>query len=280
MRAHHRATRDSQTAPQAAAGSGGTLGPRWARGCLDRLGRIRFVAGCDARFGVCRSVRSPASRAGDRNTRGREQDGGQLQRQHRGRAGRADAGVAVSLRPGRLCERRRWCDILGVARAGGHRRAYPPVAAGRQLAGRCDDRLVRPPVHRNGQRDLPLVVEPRRPRACGGRGRDARLSGRADRRSGYRPSYACLHRADRHRRLALSADRPLDVYADASGARRVSSDVRTDLYNTKLGMEWTTKKPSALGFEKGALGLQFDSGLRMSLRVRRGGIGMYLRSQF
>jgi hypothetical protein len=70
------------------------------------------------------------------------------------------------------------------------------------------------------------------------------------------------------------------VYADASGARRVTSDARTDLYSTKLGMEWTTKNPSMLGFEKGALGVRLDSGLRMSLRVRRGGLGMYLRSQF
>lgn len=70
------------------------------------------------------------------------------------------------------------------------------------------------------------------------------------------------------------------IYADASGARRISADARTDLYNTKIGLEWTAKKPSALGLEKGALGMQLDSGVRMSLRVRRGGVGVYMRSQF
>lgn len=69
------------------------------------------------------------------------------------------------------------------------------------------------------------------------------------------------------------------VFADALQARPVYADDRSELYSTKVGMEWKERK-SRFGFEKGALGVQFDSGLRMSLRARKGGVGVYLRSQF
>ncbi len=69
------------------------------------------------------------------------------------------------------------------------------------------------------------------------------------------------------------------VFADAWGARRSYADDRSDFYSTKVGMEWKERK-SRLGFEKGALGVQLDSGYRMSLRARKGGLGLYLRGQF
>ena len=68
-------------------------------------------------------------------------------------------------------------------------------------------------------------------------------------------------------------------YADALGARRSYGEYRTDLYGTKVGVEFKESR-SRLGFDKGSLGVQFDSGLRMSFRARRGGLGLYLRSQF
>ena len=70
------------------------------------------------------------------------------------------------------------------------------------------------------------------------------------------------------------------LYADALGARRSYADSRSELYGTKVGMEWKDKATSRFGFEKGALGVRFDSGLRMSLRARKGGVGLYLRGQF
>jgi hypothetical protein len=65
------------------------------------------------------------------------------------------------------------------------------------------------------------------------------------------------------------------LYADASGMRRYGDD----LVQAKVGVEWKPRT-SALGFERGALGIRFDSGYRMSLRAKRGGLGVYLRSQF
>ncbi len=69
------------------------------------------------------------------------------------------------------------------------------------------------------------------------------------------------------------------VFADALGARRSYADDRSDFYSTKVGMEWKERK-SRLGFEQGSLGLRLDSGYRMSLRTRKGGLGVYLRGQF
>lgn len=69
------------------------------------------------------------------------------------------------------------------------------------------------------------------------------------------------------------------VYADATSARRLAADAMPDLYAAKVGMEW---KPatSRLGFEHRAVGLQLQSGYRMSLRVRGGGLGVYFRGKF
>lgn len=67
------------------------------------------------------------------------------------------------------------------------------------------------------------------------------------------------------------------LYADASDARAAAPG--GDLYATRLGVEWA-RAPSRFGFEKGAFGLRLDSGYRMSLRLRHGGLGIYLRSRF
>ncbi len=69
------------------------------------------------------------------------------------------------------------------------------------------------------------------------------------------------------------------VFADASGARGLGADPSGAYYNTKVGMEWKPAK-SRMGFEQGAFGLHFDSGYKLSLKARHGGLGLYLRGQF
>lgn len=68
-------------------------------------------------------------------------------------------------------------------------------------------------------------------------------------------------------------------YADAVSARRLATESMPDLYAAKVGMEW---KPatSRLGFENRSLGIQLQSGYRMSLRVKGGGVGVYFRGKF
>jgi hypothetical protein len=78
-------------------------------------------------------------------------------------------------------------------------------------------------------------------------------------------------------RLRVSPESAL--YADASSARGLALERGADFYNAKVGMEWKPAK-SRLGLEHGSLGIQFDSGYRMSLRARHGGLGVYLRSKF
>jgi hypothetical protein len=69
------------------------------------------------------------------------------------------------------------------------------------------------------------------------------------------------------------------VYADATSARNLAMDAAPGLYNTKVGMEWEPAK-SRFGFENRSLGLQLQSGYRMSLRVKSGGVGVSFRSMF
>jgi hypothetical protein len=68
------------------------------------------------------------------------------------------------------------------------------------------------------------------------------------------------------------------VFADASGMRAWSPDTGGYL-RTKVGMEWKPAS-SRLGFERGMLGMQFDSGYRLSFKARRDGLRIYLRGQF
>jgi len=69
------------------------------------------------------------------------------------------------------------------------------------------------------------------------------------------------------------------VYADASGARGIGVDPNANYVNTKVGMEWKPAKQT-LGFEHGAIGMHFDSGYRLALKARHGGLGLFLRGQF
>ncbi len=48
---------------------------------------------------------------------------------------------------------------------------------------------------------------------------------------------------------------------------------------TRVGLEWMSAKPR-LGLQHGSVGLQLDSGYRMSLRTRHGGLALYLRGKF
>jgi hypothetical protein len=69
------------------------------------------------------------------------------------------------------------------------------------------------------------------------------------------------------------------VFADALGAPGLPPDSNGGYLNTKVGLEW---KPatSRFGFDRGALGIHLDSGYRLSVRARRGGLGLYLRGEF
>jgi len=69
------------------------------------------------------------------------------------------------------------------------------------------------------------------------------------------------------------------LFADASGARGLGVDPTAAYVTTRVGMEWAPAK-SVLGFSQGALGLQLDSGYRLSLRMRHGSPVLYLRTQF
>jgi hypothetical protein len=69
------------------------------------------------------------------------------------------------------------------------------------------------------------------------------------------------------------------VYADASGVRNLGTEAPANYVNTKVGMEWKPAKRS-LGFDHGAIGMTLDSGYKLSLKPRHGGLGVYLRGQF
>ena len=69
------------------------------------------------------------------------------------------------------------------------------------------------------------------------------------------------------------------VYADASGVRNLGTDTPANYVNTKVGMEWKPAKRS-FGFDHGAIGMTLDSGYKLSLKPRHGGLGVYLRGQF
>lgn len=76
-------------------------------------------------------------------------------------------------------------------------------------------------------------------------------------------------------RLAV-AERAM-MYADASGA----SGWEAPRYNTRVGMEFKSASNSrGLGFDRGAIGFQLDSGYRLQMRPRKGGLAIYLRGQF
>ena len=71
------------------------------------------------------------------------------------------------------------------------------------------------------------------------------------------------------------------LHADASSARGLAVN-GGDGYFTKIGVEWKAKPETllGLGLDGSSLGLQLDSGLRMSMRLKKGGVSFYLRSKF
>ncbi|CAN5709388.1 hypothetical protein BH11PSE8_BH11PSE8_03880 [soil metagenome] len=68
------------------------------------------------------------------------------------------------------------------------------------------------------------------------------------------------------------------VFADTSSARGFAGNGR-DAYVAKVGVEWKSAS-SPVRLMQGGLGLQLDGGSRMTLRVRRGTVGVYMRSSF
>jgi hypothetical protein len=68
-------------------------------------------------------------------------------------------------------------------------------------------------------------------------------------------------------------------YAGAIGARGLGVDTGREYVNTKVGVEWKPAR-STFGFEHGAFGLHLDSGYRLSLKARHGGLAIYLRGKF
>ena len=119
-------------------------------------------------------------------------------------------------------------------------------------AGRSDEGLTAMPYQVTAQRSRALARELASAHSPGRAGESSSVSGRAWRTQG---------RAEAHPGIALAV-----AAADAG-------------YGTKLGVEWRPSK-STLGLEQGALGMQLESGYRLSLKVRRGSPSLYLRSQF
>jgi len=70
------------------------------------------------------------------------------------------------------------------------------------------------------------------------------------------------------------------VFADASGARRFDADTN-DRYSGKVGVAWKARTNKfGLDGASRSVALQLDSGYKMSLRVRRNGVGVYVKGQF
>ena len=71
------------------------------------------------------------------------------------------------------------------------------------------------------------------------------------------------------------------VYADTStmSGRLVGETDNRPYVSTRGGVDWKLSE-SRFGFDRGRLSMRLDSGYRMSLRVRGGGVGVMLRGQF
>lgn len=71
------------------------------------------------------------------------------------------------------------------------------------------------------------------------------------------------------------------VYADTSTmpGRLAGDPDNRPYFSTRGGVDWKLNE-SRFGFDRGRLSMRLDSGYRMSLRVRGGGVGVMLRGQF
>ena len=71
------------------------------------------------------------------------------------------------------------------------------------------------------------------------------------------------------------------VFADASSAPGLLGATNGDAYIGKVGVEW---KPASLAsrwnLSYGGIGWRLNADSRMTLRVKSGGVGLYMRSQF
>ncbi len=79
--------------------------------------------------------------------------------------------------------------------------------------------------------------------------------------------------------MRLHLSRASALFADASDARGLGDDPHADYVHANVGMEWKPA-PHRLGFDHGAIGIRFDSGYRLSLKPRSGGLALYLRGRF
>jgi hypothetical protein len=66
------------------------------------------------------------------------------------------------------------------------------------------------------------------------------------------------------------------LYADAAAAPGFD---RGDAYFTKVGIEWKAAR-SPLSLVHGGLGFQIDNTSRMTFKLRKGAVGVYMRSEF
>jgi hypothetical protein len=103
---------------------------------------------------------------------------------------------------------------------------------------------------------------------------DGRTDGRTERAQALVGAMPAITLGLRYR---LSAEHAL--YADAARVRGLGARPAAIDYGAEVGVEWRPAKPT-FGFEHGALGLQLASGSKLSLKLRRGGPSLYLRSQF
>ncbi len=78
-------------------------------------------------------------------------------------------------------------------------------------------------------------------------------------------------------RLRVTGE-PLSV-ADAYRARGLGAGPVGPGRGTRFGVEWRPAK-ATLGLEHGAIGMQLESGYRLSLKVRHGRPSLYLRGRF
>ena len=95
-----------------------------------------------------------------------------------------------------------------------------------------------------------------------------------DGQSTFRNAVAALSVGMRYRVSPESA-----VYADASNAPGLYGK-GSDAYSAKVGVEWHGVPRTGWGFMQGGVGLRMDSGKTMTMRVKGGGLGVYLRSKF
>ncbi|MEF7615014.1 hypothetical protein V4F39_13920 [Aquincola sp. MAHUQ-54] len=84
--------------------------------------------------------------------------------------------------------------------------------------------------------------------------------------------------------LRLGLSPRATMFADASGTvgwPPARDNGWSSAYNTRVGMEFKSARAArSFGFDRGAIAMQLDSGYRLQMKPRRGGLAIYLRGQF